>query len=64
MGCDSIATTISRMGKEPGTLGLEDLKGHCFSAFRLTSSKHFFRFWLLASLSACKKDKEFREVFS
>ena len=35
MGCDSIATTISRMGKEPTTLGPEDLKGHRFSAFWL-----------------------------
>ena len=32
MGCDSIATTISRMGKEPTTLGPEDLKRHRFSA--------------------------------
>ena len=38
MGCDSIATTISRMGKEPTTLGPEDLKGHRFSAFWLRSS--------------------------
>ena len=35
MGCDSIATTISRMGKEPTTLGPEDLKGHRFSAIWL-----------------------------
>ena len=38
MGCDSIATTISGMGKEPTTLGPEDLKGHRFSAFWLRSS--------------------------
>ena len=38
MGCDSIATTISRMGKEPTTRGPEDLKGHRFSAFWLRSS--------------------------
>ena len=38
MGCDSIATTISRMGKEPTTLGPEDLKGHRFSAFWLSVS--------------------------
>ena len=38
MGCDSIATTISRMGKEPTTLGPEDLKRHRFSAFWLRSS--------------------------
>jgi len=37
-GMDSIATTISRMGKEPTTLGPEDLKGHRFSAFWLRSS--------------------------
>ena len=36
MGCDSIATTISRMGKEPTTLGPEDLKGHRFLAFWLS----------------------------
>ena len=53
MGCDSIATTISRMGKEPGTLGLEDLKGHCFSAFRLTSSKQVFFPFLVVSLAEC-----------
>ena len=35
MRCDSIATTISRMEKEPTTLGLEDLKGHRFAAFCL-----------------------------
>ena len=39
MGCDSIATTISGMGKEPTTLGPEDLKGHRFSAFWLKSVK-------------------------
>ena len=32
MGCDSIATTISGMGKEPTTLGPEDLKQDRFSA--------------------------------
>ena len=32
MGCDSIATTISGMGKEPTTPGPEDLEGHRFSA--------------------------------
>ena len=37
MGCDSIATTISGMGKEPTNLGPEDLKGHPFSAFWLRS---------------------------
>ena len=41
MGCDSIATTISGMGKEPTTLGPEDLKGHRFSAFWLRSSALF-----------------------
>ena len=43
MGCDSIATTISRMGKEPTTRGPEDLKGHRFSAFWLD---HFASIWL------------------
>ena len=41
MGCDSIATTIPGMGKEPTTLGPEDLKGHRFSAFWLRSSALF-----------------------
>jgi len=40
-GMDSIATTISRMGKEPTTLGPEDLKGHRFSAFWLKSVCEF-----------------------
>ena len=38
MGCDSIATTISGMGKEPTTLGPEDLKGHRFSAIWLSQA--------------------------
>ena len=42
MGCDSIATTISGMGKEPTTLGPEDLKGHRFSAFWL---RQVVRLW-------------------
>ena len=36
MGCDSIATTISSMGKEPNTLGPEDLKGYRLSALWLS----------------------------
>ena len=54
MGCDSIATTISRMGKEPTTLGPEDLKGHRFSAVLAKPSGIVYWFFELF-LGACPK---------
>ena len=64
MGCDSIATTISRMGKEPTTRGPEDLKGHRFSAFWLRSSEGFYSVFGLLLSAILQKDQEIISVFS
>ena len=58
MGCDSIATTISRMGKEPTTLGPEDLKGHRFSAFCLRSVRDCFSVLVFAVSAIVQRDQE------
>ena len=55
MGCDSIATTISRMGKEPTTLGPEDLKGHRFSAIWLSQVVLVLLAFFLFVCGACPK---------
>ena len=61
MGCESIATTISRMGKEPTTLGPEDLKGHRFSAFLAKISVGFFPVFGLCRSAITERNQEIKK---